>query len=436
MNRFTGLILVLLFFAFLLRLDFIFYIAYVCIGVYAWSRWVTPRQLQKLRIGRFYNSHAFWGETIPVAVQLKNESRLPIPWLHLRESIALELRSHDSLNVVASLRGRETAVFTYHVKGKRRGYYQLGPLRLATGDLFGFTPQRVGAAGVEYVTVYPRITPLAHLGLPSRLPFGTIGSHQRLFEDPARPMGVRDFRSGDSLRQINWKASARTQNLVVKTFQPAISLETAVLLDLHSPTYLRKNRLATVEWAIEVAASLAAHLVDVRQTVGLMSNGIDPLTLAPGGSDAAAFDEESGRLRLPALAELRRRDPRALLPPHIPPGNGRAHLMKILERLARIESEETVPLTQWAPTACLHLSWGVTILAITARGDVATCQTLHRLVRAGFNPVLITVEPEHNFGEVRERARRLGFTAFQVWRPRDLDQWRRRPAAGSSWVSG
>lgn len=425
MGHFTGLIIILLFFAFLLRVDFIFYIAYVCIGVYLWIRWQTPRQLQKLHIDRVYAAHAFWGEVVPVTVQVENQSRLPVPWLHLRESLAVELRGgSDPLNQVASLHGKETVAYRYTIRSWRRGYYRIGPLRLATGDLFGFIPELKGTVAAQYITIYPHITPLTRLGLPSRLPFGTIGSRQRLFADPARPMGVRAFRSGDSLRQINWKTSAHTQSLVVKTFAPAISLETAVLLDLHSPTYYRKNRISTVEWAIEVAASLAAHLIDRRQPVGLMSNGIDPLTLS-GGAGKAEFDAVSGRLLTKNVAAIRAENPHALPAPSIPPGNGRAHLMKLLERLARLEAEETIPLSQWAIPACSHLSWGVTILVITSRGNMTTCQTLHRLVHSGFNPVLIAVEPDHNFGEVRERSRRLGFLAFNVVSTQDLAPWRR-----------
>jgi len=423
MGQFTGLIIILLFFAFLLRVDFIFYIAYVCIGLYLWIRWRTPRQLRYLHIGRSYADHAFWGEIVPIAIHVENKSRLPIPWLRLSESLALELQAGDGLNQVTSLQGRETLEYRYSIRGWRRGYYRIGPMRLATSDLFGFLPEQLGTVPAQYITVYPHIIPLTQLGLPSRLPFGTIASRQRLFEDAARLMGIRDFRSGDSLRQINWKASARTQKLVVKTFKPAISLETAVLLDLHSPTYLRKNRLSTIEWAIEVAATLAAHLIDRRQTVGLISNGIDPLQLSGSAGDAQ-FDEESGRLLQKDVANLREKNPQALLPPAIPPGNGRTHLMKLLERLARLETEETIPLTRWAIPACSHLSWGVTILAITARGDVATCQTLHRLARSGFNPVLIAVEPEYNFTEVRQRARHLGFMAFNITASHDLDQWR------------
>ena len=381
-----------------------------------------PHQLNGLRVKRRYSDHAFWGEEVPVAVEVTNQSRFPMPWLLLQESIAIQLRGAESLNIVTPLNGRETAVFTYTVKAKRRGYYQLGPLRLATSDLFGLRPEQVGNVPPTILTVYPRIIPLSRLGFPSRLPFGTLAGKQRLFEDPARPMGVRQFRSGDSIRQINWKTSAHTRQLMVKTFQPAISLETAVLLDLYSETYERKDRYTMVEWAIIVAASLAAHLTDRRQPVGLLTNGFDPLAIDTSDG-SLRFDEDSGRLLTQDITKLRE-TPNRLIPPAIGAGNGRPHLMKILERLARLEHEETIPLNEWATTACLGLSWGVTILVITPKGDLETCQTMHRLVRSGYNPILIVIEPNLNFSHVRDRARRLGFQAHLVAGEKDLDVWR------------
>jgi len=39
--------------------------------------------------------------------------------------------------------------------------------------------------------------------------------------------------------------------------------------------------------------------------------------------------------------------------------------------------------------------------------------------------VLVVVEPHGPFGPVRERARRLGFRAFEVSRREDMNLWRR-----------
>ena len=427
MAEMAGLIAFLLAVAFLLRIDFVFYIVYVCIGVFAWSRWYTPRAFRRLRAERNYTDHAFLGEPITVTIKLYNDNRLAFPWLEFTETVALELQSTHTLSRVASLPGQAAAEFSYEIRSQRRGYYQIGPLRLRTGDLFGLVNEYQGQLAPDYLTVYPAITPLSQLGLPSRLPFGTIRSNQRLFADPARPMGVRDFRSGDPLHQINWKASAHARALLVKTFEPAISLETAVLLNLYYDDYHEDFRYEAVEWAIEVAASAAVHLIDQQQRVGFATNGADPLiTTRRDGEGAAEFDEVSGRLHWQRTADGGEHKAPAHVPPPLPPRPGRPHLMKILEHLARVEADITIPFGQWAPSVCLDLSWGVTVPVITPKGSEAVCQTLHRLVRTGLNPILIVVEPDYNFSRVRQRARQLGFTAYHVARRRDLDIWRQR----------
>ncbi|MCA9866787.1 MAG: DUF58 domain-containing protein [Anaerolineales bacterium] len=420
MTLFRWLILLLLGVAFLLRVDFVFYILYVAIGIFAWSQWNNTRALRKIVATRDYRRRAFLGESVDVKLTLQNNSRLAVPWVQFHESIPPELRLETPIRQVTGLRGHQSLSFFYKVKALQRGYYRLGPLQLTSGDLFGLAKPRAGTLRPDFLTVYPRIIPLTQLGLPSRLPFGTIADHRRLFEDPARPMGVREFRSGDSLRQMNWKASAHTQKLMVRTLEPAISLETAILLDLHTAGYERRNRYDSIEWAIVIAASLANHLIDRRQAVGLLTNGVDPLRLQ---EDARVFDDVSGRLLFQSVDTTG--DLARYMATATEARTGRSHLMKILELLARVDGHDTVPFTAWASAACVHQSWGITLLAITGAGDIDTCNTLHRLARAGFNPILIAIEPDANFGVVRERARRLGFQAFNVHNRRELAQWQR-----------
>jgi len=64
------------------------------------------------------------------------------------------------------------------------------------------------------------------------------------------------------------------------------------------------------------------------------------------------------------------------------------------------------------------------VIVIHPSGDDATCRTLHGLVRAGLNPILIVTEPQYQFGVLRERARRLGFPAHLMTDERDLKRWK------------
>ena len=397
------------------RLDFIFYVIYLCLGIYAWSLWFPGFALRRLVIRREYAHNAFLGEYVPVRLELENEFRLPIPWVQFKESVPLRLRADSNQTQVMTLPGKGRVSYEFRIWAARRGYYRIGPLQVTVGDLFGFREESGRIPG-DFLTIYPRIIPLTRLALPSRLPFGTIASRQRLFEDPARPQGVREYRPGDSLRRINWKASAHTNDLLIRTLDPAISLETMILLNLRLEEYERRNRYDGPEWGIVLAASLAAHLIDRRQSVGLASNGTDPL--ASAAAAALLFDEESGRLLQPDATTI------ANLASPIPPRRGRAQLMKILETLARTEAvERDAAFAQWLPAPCIHLGWGVTVLIVSPRGDPQVCQAAHRLLRSGFNPLLLVTERQANFGSVRERARRLGFGALEVTDERALKNW-------------
>lgn len=405
MNELLVVIILILLVAVFLRLDIVFYLVYVLFGVLALSRWWTSRGLRAIEVERRFPDHAFLGEAVTVEVQLRNRSLLPIPWLHAREAVPLALHSPSSVRRVISLRPRESVHIRYDLSCRRRGYYDVGPLQLTNGDLFGFADAEHSTAPVDHLIVYPEIIPLARLGFPSKSPFGTIRAHQPIFEDPARTAGMRDYRPGDSLRRIHWKASARQEGLLVKTYQPAISLQTLLLVNLNSAEYSRQTRMSGPEWAVAVAASLASHLAGARQAVGLATNGHDPLS--------------------PSTIQ----DAGATEPPTLPPRSGRQSLMKLLEILARIEARETESFCHWLGRATLPLGWGDTVAAISPNGDEDTCRAMHQLCRMGYNVVLLIVDPQTNITALRQRARRLGFAAFQVARRPDMDTWRRQAAS-------
>ena len=71
-------------------------------------------------------------------VSLTSTNSFQKAWVEIYESLAIELQTADEVNVVTALRGGETAEFEYQVRTSRRGYYRLGPIRITTGDVFGF----------------------------------------------------------------------------------------------------------------------------------------------------------------------------------------------------------------------------------------------------------------------------------------------------------
>ena len=172
--------------------------------------------------------------------------------------------------------------------------------------------------------------------LPSRSPLGTLRHTQPIFEDPSRVRGKRDYMAGDSLRRVDWKATASTGRLQVKQFEPSIALETAIFLNLNADEYAPRTRLDATELAIVIAASLANWIVGKRQSVGLSVNGVDPI----GTEDKAQA---------------------------LPPRKGRAHLTRILDVLARVRSAPPTPFAQLFQYEAARLPWGTTVILITGR---------------------------------------------------------------------
>ena len=380
-----------------LRLDFLLYILYVFFGLYLLSRWWVRRAVDRLRFQRVLNAErAFLGERVPVELKVWNPGLLPLPWIHLRENLPIDLHVPTSVHRVFSLLPHERETMRYELHGWRRGYYTIGPLSCRGGDLFGVVEVTRQGKMDDHLIVYPKIVPLPSLQLPSLFPFGTLPSQQRLFEDPTRVMGVRDYQPGDSPRRIDWKTSATLGQLQVRRYQPAISVEAFIMLNLNATEYSQRGRFVAPELAITVTASVASQLIEQRQAVGLATNGMDPL----------AVSSEHLTLR---------------------PHKGRGHLMSCLDLLARIEitdAAEALPFTALLRQASLGLSWGSTLVVVTGKEDEALIPTLVHLRRRGFLAVLVLVDRDAQFDRTKARAEQIGVPTYRIVDERDLDVWK------------
>jgi len=392
MNLLPLLILVLLV-AFLTANDSLFYLAYVVIGIGAVSQLWMQRALAGVRVQRLFPAHAFDGEQVTAEIRVSNHGRWPLLWLRLHESLPLDLHIPNFEHRIVSLAPGERASFGYSLRCRRRGYYRLGPLKLETGDLLQLTRNKESMVAPEPFIVYPRVVPLRQLGLPSQLPFGDLPSRQRMFKDPSRFFGVRAYAPGDSQRQIHWKSSARTGQWLVKRFQPAIALNTLVLLDMSEQAYDARNRYTSGELGVVIAASVAAHLVERRQEVGLALLGRDPVT----GWDGLQV---------------------------IPPANGREHLIRLLEALARIEIGVTPGLAAQLAPAASGLGWGSTVILISPRESEHLVPALLQLRRQGLHIVFIATDPQADFGALKSQLEQIGVPAHWIAREQDLDVWR------------
>lgn len=394
MRKFVPFLLWLFLIAAVLRVDFFFTVVYLFFGVYLFSRLWTRRMVEHLQIERRFVGRAFHGDRVTVDVTLRNKGWLPVPWLEMHETLPVQLIAPPFYRRVVSLGPHEQRHLQYTLNCRRRGYYPIGPFTMQTGDLLGIDRRGLARVEPDYLIVYPRVVPLHELGLPTHSPLVALPSPSYLFEDPARVMGVRDYLPGDSPRRIHWTATASAGRLLVKQYQPAIARETLICLDLDQENYERGQRFTATELAIVVAASIASHIA-IREDlpVGLATQARDPM-----------HDEKVQFF--------------------LPPRSEHAHLMSLLEVLARVQVTSSVPIADLLRRASVDLAWGATLVVITGQESESLLDMLVYLRRAGFALGLILVQPGRPSAELRKRSELLKLRIYRVWRERDMETWR------------
>lgn len=374
-------LMILLILAVALRSELFFYLLYLVAGLHIAARWWVHRSAQRLRVRRSAPAAAFPGDAVPVVVEVQNTGLLPLPWLSLRETLPPALHSPPMVHEVISLGAAERCEIRYTLFSHRRGYYSIGPLTLQMGDVLGIGERTVGELAPAMVTIYPRILPLEDLEMPASLPFGVLPTTRRLFTDPARPMGVRPYQPVDGIRRIDWKATARLGEPQVRRYQPAIAIETMIALAFSRAEYGGVYAYDIMERALVAAASIAAHLIEHRQMVGICTTGIDAASRAPAST--------------------------------LPPGSGRAHLIQILALLGRLELAQEGDLSATLTRSSTGLGWGSTVVMIGGQRARDMLPQALALRQRGLNVALVIAEA---LPDDLALARRHGIMAYALGR--------------------
>jgi uncharacterized protein (DUF58 family) len=327
------------------------------------------------------------GARVPVEVSITNHSRLPLLWLLVEDLLPrwATASHHPTLKVdgervaVMMLHAGQTRQLQYEIDCHRRGYIQIGPTVLETGDLMGlYRRYRVGAEP-QFVTVLPEVVPLTEYEIGSRRPIGEIRMRERGMDDPTRLRGIRSWQPGDPMRSVHWAATARTGSLHTKVYEPSSIAGATLILDFHQRTNPSRHEPMRTDLAVTAAASIAAALHEAAQPVGLATNG----------RDAADRIRRQGwigdhRVRDAAAAAASMADQSDRLNPiHLPPRRGPQHLRDILRTLARLERTDALTLEELLVESESRLSGETTLLVVLQQASAEAIAALIGLARRG-----------------------------------------------------
>lgn len=145
---------------------------------------------------------------------------------------------------------------------QRRGVLDIGPATTVRSDPVGLLRREHSFADVHELFVHPRTTTLPALstGLLRDLD-GEPTS--RLVDADMSFHAIREYAPGDSRRQIHWKSTAKTGQLMVRQYEESRRARLAIVLAAAEREYADADEF---ELAVSCAASLGAQAVrDARE---------------------------------------------------------------------------------------------------------------------------------------------------------------------------
>ncbi len=337
-------------------------------AAWTWARYALHRLQTSVAIS---HTHAFVGETLTLTLRLENRKIIPLSGLQVRINLPEILepsnqpfsKLHESEpqeGVVVrstSLRWYERLIWRFEIPLVTRGHYQLARVDLKSSDFFGVYRRERTDRAERTLWVYPEVIGLDRLGLPRLRPQGEQRGGERLFEDPTRLQTIRDYRPGDPLKKVDWKATARRQQLQSRVYDPSSDLIAVVALNVSTLPHAWQGYFGDIfERAVSVAASLAQGYSAERVPVGLLANCTWP------GHDTAI---------------------------RVPPSRSPGQMTRILEALAMADVFTLVRIERMLSEE--RLTYGSTLALVTAVLTPELESALLRLKRHGAQVGLIYV---------------------------------------------
>jgi uncharacterized protein (DUF58 family) len=262
-----------------------------------WQHYCLVGVSYRRRLGA---SRAVFGETIELTTELINLKLLPLTWLQVDDVVPRGLRidggtmragrtdlTHGLTMLVAML-PYQRVVRRMQVHCTRRGELAFGPASLESGDYLGTLAKRESQSGFDHLIVYPKIFPVRLGRLPSNRILGRDAARRNFLTDPVRTIGTREYTHGDPYRSIDWRASARRDTLMVRVSEPSTTPILDIVLNFQTATSGRDGwEQEGMEFAISVAASLAAYGAERGWAMGMRGNGYSggmPIDIRPSAA--------------------------------------------------------------------------------------------------------------------------------------------------------
>jgi hypothetical protein len=236
-------------------------IASVCISLVISSFILSWFSLSGIEVTRDILYDGVLGENLCLPINVKNNSGSKSRSALVRESFDFSNRNFNEFALPSLAPGEEKTIERY-VLPRKRGKFQLCRIELTGGDPAGLFKRLRRFDLPAELTIFPAIERISSLDLKTKTricstvstrPLGISGQGEDIF-------GLREYRHGDPVRFVNWKATLRQKNVIVKEFESNEMNRISLLLDVDERYVGYDSYDSNFEYLVKTAASIMHYL--------------------------------------------------------------------------------------------------------------------------------------------------------------------------------
>jgi len=172
-----------------------------------------------------------------------------------------------------SLKANEKRAFTYDLRPTKRGSYEFNTINIFVSSFIGIVSRRYTINSKVAVPVYPSYIQMHKyelLAISNRLVMAGIKKIRRIghnfeFEQ------IRDYVQGDDFRTINWRATARRNELMVNQFQDEKSQQVYSIIDKGRVMKMPFDGLSLMDYAINASLVISNIAIKKYDKAGIIT---------------------------------------------------------------------------------------------------------------------------------------------------------------------
>jgi len=221
---------------------------------------------QRITGHRFSN-----GDENPIDLIVKNEFRFPVH-VDIIDELPPQMQIRNWKRKM-NLKSRQQKKIRWFFKPLQRGEYHFGNIRLFVSSPLKLISRRFTTDSEQTVPVYPAFLQLHNYELFSGTGLQSESGNQRM-----RKIGqsmefeqIKEYVSGDDIRTLNWKASARKGGLMVNSFMEERSQQVYCIIDKGRLMKMPFNGMTLLDYAINSTLILSNVCLRKQDKVGVIT---------------------------------------------------------------------------------------------------------------------------------------------------------------------